>query len=158
MDLSLAGEDWISATRRIAEASPNTRVLVLTMHADVAYLRQAFEAGAAGYVLKKAADVELVMAVRTVAQGNQYVHPDLGAALLEEDFSGGRSGQARPLSARETEILRLLALGYTNPEMANTLHLSVRTVEGYRSSIQQKLGLRSRAELAAFARDAGLTP
>lgn len=158
VDLSLPDESGVSATRGIRQASPETRVLILTMHDDVAYLRQAFEAGASGYVLKKAADVELMMALRTVAAGERYVHPLLGAALLDsQPAASALRGRAVPeLSARESEILRLLALGHTNPEIAGTLHLSVRTVETYRSNLQLKLGVRSRAELARIAREVGL--
>lgn len=154
MDLGLPGDSGIAATTRIRALNANARVLILTMHEDVAYLREAFAAGACGYVLKAAADTELLEAVREVAAGRRYVHPALGAALLEE--SGPAEQPVRQVSDREAEILRLLALGYTNPEMAKALHLSVRTVETYRARIQQKLGLRSRADLAAFARDSGL--
>jgi two-component system, NarL family, response regulator NreC len=158
IDLSLPDESGVSATRRIRQASAETKVLILTMHDDVAYLREAFEAGAAGYVLKKAADMELLLALRTVAAGERYVHPALGAALLDQtSLPVPPRGPAVPeLSARESEILRLLALGHTNPEIAGSLHLSVRTVETYRSNIQLKLGVRSRAELARLARESGL--
>lgn len=158
LDLSLPDESGVSATRRIRQASAGTSVLILTMHDDVAYLREAFEAGAAGYVLKKAADVELLLALRTVAAGERYVHPALGAALLDQESvpDPPRRPAVPELSARESEILRLLALGHTNPEIAGSLHLSVRTVETYRSNIQLKLGVRSRAELARLARESGL--
>jgi DNA-binding NarL/FixJ family response regulator len=157
MDLSLPGDDGIAATRSIRAEHPGTRVLVLTMHDDVAYLREAFAAGAAGYVVKKAADVELVAALRTVACGDTYVHPNLGAALLSSTATQPSvGGQFHDLSPREVEVLRLLAVGFTNPEMAEKLGLSVRTVEGHRANVQQKLGLRSRAELARVARDSGL--
>lgn len=157
MDLSLPDNDGIAAIQSIRASHPSTHVLVLTMHDDVAYLREAFAAGALGYVVKKAADSELVTAVQTVAGGEKYVHPDLGAALLEkEPAEPGAQDQFPQLSQRELEVLRLLALGYTNPEMAEQLYLSVRTIETYRANLQQKLGLRSRAELARLARDSGL--
>lgn len=157
MDLSLPGEGGISATRRIREVSPSTRILILTMHDDVAYLREAFAAGATGYVLKKGADVEFAQAVKTVATGGTYVHPALGASLLAETPSApGKRSSVPQLSAREAEILKFVALGYTNAEMAKNLALSPRTVETYRANLQQKLGLRSRSELARFARDSGL--
>jgi DNA-binding NarL/FixJ family response regulator len=157
MDLSLPGDDGISATRCIRAEHPRTHVLVLTMHDDVAYLREAFAAGAAGYVVKKAADVELVAALRTVASGDTYVHPNLGAALLNHKAAQSAVGGRFPeLSPRELEVLRLLAVGFTNPEMAEKLGLSVRTIETHRANVQQKLGLRSRAELARLARDSGL--
>jgi len=157
MDVSVPEEGGISATKRILNRSPGTRVLVLTMHDDVAYLREAFAAGAVGYVLKEAAEAELVTAVQTVASGGHYVHPVLGAALLKAQPAGpaDRAPMSR-LSAREVELLQLLAQGYTNPEMAKELHLSVRTIESYRANLQQKLKLKSRAELVRFARDTGL--
>jgi DNA-binding NarL/FixJ family response regulator len=157
MDLSLPGDDGIAATRSISAVHPGTHVLVLTMHDDVAYLREAFAAGAAGYVVKKAADVELVAALRTVAGGDTYVHPNLGAALLSHKAAPtGSGGRFADLSPREVEVLRLLAVGFTNPEIAEKLGLSVRTIETHRANVQQKLNLRSRAELARLARDSGL--
>lgn len=157
MDLSLAGENGISATRRIREVSPLTRVLVLTMHEDVAYLREAFAAGATGYVLKKGAFAELTLAVRTIMTGERYVHPALGASLLNADTPPpGAGALLQPLSSREAQILNFVVLGYTSVEIGNDLGLSPRTVETYRSRIQRKLGLRSRSELVKFARDSGL--
>lgn len=157
MDLGLPDATGIDATRRVREASPETRVLVLTVHDDVAYLRKAFDAGAAGYLVKEAADVELVEAVRTVAAGGRYVHPLLGAALLapeaDEPRPGGPGGE---LSAREVEVLRLIALGHTQADIADQLYISTRTVESHRAHIHQKLGLRTRADLVRFARQAGL--
>lgn len=157
MDLTLPDGSGIAAIEAILTVSPTTRALVLTMHDDVAYLAQAFAVGAVGYVVKAAADTELLRAVREVGAGLSYVHPAMGAALLQA------RGQERPtdaavagLSEREAEILRLLALGYTNPEMAELLTISVRTVETYRHRLQQKVGLRTRAELARLARDYGL--
>jgi len=157
MDQGLPGPSGIEATRRLLEASPATRVLMLTVHDDVAYLRAAFEAGAAGYVVKDAADVELVLAVRTVASGRQYVHPTLGAALLAPETAAPRpQGPGGALSEREIDVLRLVALGFTNAEIAGQLVVSVRTVETHRAHLQQKLGLRSRAELVRFAQEHGL--
>lgn len=154
MDLELPGGNGVRATREILAARPETRVLILTVHDDPAYLRDAFNVGAFGYLVKDVADIELVMAVRKVAGGQRYVHPSLGAALLG---SGGDTEAAtNPLSDREVVILRLIALGYTNPQIAGELHLSVRTVEGHRAHIQQKLGLRSRVELVRYCRDRGL--
>ena len=157
MDVGLPDGNGIEATTKLLGVSPNTRILVLTVHDDVAYLRQAFAAGAAGYLVKEAADVELVFAVRQVAAGHQYVHPTLGAALLAADAPGARpAGPGGELSQREVEVLRLIALGLTNTEISNELFVSKRTVETHRAHIQQKLGLRTRAELAAFAREAGI--
>jgi DNA-binding NarL/FixJ family response regulator len=156
MDLGLRGESGIEATRRVRAASPGTRVLVLTVHDDVAYLRAAFEAGASGYLVKDAADVELVLAVRRVAAGDGYVHPTLGAALAAPGPRGRLTGPGGALSERELEVLRLVALGYTNAQIAAELYVSVRTVETHRAHIHQKLGVRARAELVRLAREAGL--
>ena len=157
MDLGLPGTGGIAATRQVREASPDTAVLILTVHDDVGYLRRAFDAGAAGYLVKEAADVELVQAVRTVAAGGRYVHPSLGAALLAPEASRARlAGPGGELSERERDVLRLIALGLTNAEIGQRLFVSVRTVETHRAHIHQKLDLRSRAELVRFAREAGL--
>lgn len=157
MDLGLPDGSGITATAEVRKASPVTRVLVLTVHDDIAYLRRAFEAGADGYMVKEAADVELVQAVRQVASGSQYVHPTLGAALLAPDAPPARvGGPGGELSQRESEVLRSIALGLTNAEIAERLYLSVRTVETHRAHVQQKLDIRSRAELVRFARETGL--
>jgi two-component system, NarL family, response regulator NreC len=157
MDLGLPGTGGITATRQVREASPSTVVLILTVHDDVGYLRKAFDAGASGYLVKEAADVELVQAVRTVAAGGQYVHPSLGAALLAPETAHPKlAGPGGELSEREQEVLRLIALGLTNAEIGERLYVSVRTVETHRAHIHQKLNLKTRAELVGFARDAGL--
>jgi two-component system response regulator NreC len=131
-------------------------VLVLSMQDDPRYVRQAFEAGASGYVLKEAADTEVVGAIRAVAAGEQYVHPTLGARLVAAESAERRRAEEDPLSDREREVLRLLALGHTNQEIAKMLYISVRTAETHRAHIMQKLGLASRAELVRYALDAGL--
>lgn len=158
LDVSLPDESGIVAIQRVLAVSPNSRILMLTMHEDVAYLREAFAEGAMGYVLKAAADVEVLQAVHEVAAGRRYVHPTLGAALLRPGSATAEEGAALAagLTEREKEILRNLSLGYTNPEMAEMLGLSVRTIETYRWRLQQKVGLRTRAELARLAREAGL--
>ena len=157
MDLSLPDGSGITATAELAKISPTTRVLILTGHDDVAYLRRAFEAGAAGYLVKEAADIDLVQAIRQIAAGRQYVHPSLGAALLAPDAPSARlSGPGGELSERELEVLRHIALGLTNAEIAERLYVSVRTVETHRAHIHQKLNVRSRAELVRLAHDAGM--
>ncbi len=157
MDLGLPGAGGVEATAGVLEASPSTKVLVLTVHDDVAYLRRAFQAGATGYLVKDAADVELVMAVRHVARGGEYVDPAMGAALLTAGTTRPRAGgPGGELSEREIEVLRLVALGYTNAQIASELYVSVRTVESHRAHLQQKTGLKTRAELVRFAREAGL--
>ena len=157
MDLGLPDGSGIAATADVVRVSRATRVLVLTVHDDVAYLRRAFEAGAVGYLVKEAADIELVQAVRQVAGGKRYVHPTLGAALLAPDTPPARlGGPGGELSDRELEVLRMMALGLTNAEIGQRLYVSVRTVETHRSHIHQKLDVRNRAELVRRAKEAGL--
>ena len=119
-------------------------------------MREAFAAGASGYVLKEAADAELVAAIREVAAGNRYVHPALGARLVAADNVARAEAESDPLSDREREVLRLLALGHTNQEIAKMLYISVRTAETHRAHIMQKLRLTSRAELVRYALAHGL--
>lgn len=157
MDIGLPDRNGITATVEVCKVSPATKVLVLTVHDDVAYLRRAFDAGAAGFLVKEAADIELVQAVRQVAKGKQYVHPILGAALLAPDAATARpAGPGGELSQREVEILGLIANGLTNGEIAKQLYVSVRTVETHRAHIHQKLDVRTRAELVRIAREAGI--
>ena len=157
MDIGLPDRSGIAATAEVCQASPATRVLVLTVHDDVTYLRRAFDAGAVGYLVKEAADVELVQAVRQVAAGKQYVHPSLGAALLAREVATARpAGPGGELSEREVEVLRLIAGGLTNAEIAARLYVSVRTVETHRAHIHQKLDVRTRAGLVRVAREAGV--
>ncbi|MBF6556344.1 MAG: response regulator transcription factor [Acidimicrobiales bacterium] len=160
LDLGLPDSGGIDTIAKIHQVSPTTKVLILTMHDDIAYLREAFAAGAHGYVVKAAADTELLQAVHAVAAGERYVHPALGASMLTVDRVNEKpheTGTVSKLSEREVEVLRLLALGYTNSEMATMLQLSIRTVETYRYRLQQKVGLRSRAELARLARESGIS-
>ena len=159
MDLMMEGIGGVEATRRIKSDWPDLPVLVLTMADDRAYLREAFRAGASGYVLKDAADVELVDAIRAVAEGGRYLHPSLGAELAraeEEAERGPTTDHGVPLSKREVDVLKLVALGYSNNEIADELYISVRTVETHKTHIMQKTGLRARSELTRFARDAGI--
>jgi two-component system, NarL family, response regulator NreC len=149
LDLNMPGPSSLESIPAIKEASPETRIVVLTMQAETAFARQALQAGVAAYVLKEAADDELVAAVRTAAQGQTYLQPALGARLAAERDD-------RPedeLSQREIEVLRRIALGYTNSEIAEQLFLSIRTVESHRAHIQQKLGLTTRSELVRYALD-----
>lgn len=157
MDIGLPDRNGITATVEVCKVSPATKVLVLTVHDDVAYLRRVFDAGAAGFLVKEAADIELVQAVRQVAKGKHYVHPTLGAALLAPDAATARpAGPGGELSQREVEILGLIANGLTNGEIAKQLYVSVRTVETHRAHIHQKLDVRTRAELVRIAREAGI--
>ena len=156
MDVVMPGKSGIEATREVLQAVPSTTVLVLSMQDDPRYVREAFEAGASGYVMKEAADDEVVDAVRAVASGQRYLHPALGARLLEAESEERRRAAEDPLSDREREILRLLALGHTNQEIAKMLYVSVRTAETHRAHIMQKLGLTSRAELVRYALGEGM--
>jgi two-component system, NarL family, response regulator NreC len=156
MDVTMAGKSGIEVLPALLQSVPGTKVLMLSMHDDPGYVRAAFESGASGYVLKEAADSEVVAAVRAVASGERYVHPALGARLVTAEAEERRRAEADPLSEREREVLRLLALGHTNQEIASMLYISVRTAETHRAHIMQKLGLASRAELVRYALDAGL--
>lgn len=153
LDVVMPGKSGIEGLPALLQAVPETRVLVLSMQDDPRYVREAFEAGASGYVLKEAADTEVVDAVRAVAAGTRYVHPALGARLVSADAEERRRADADPLSEREREVLRLLALGHTNQEIAALLYISVRTAETHRAHIMQKLSLSSRAELVRYALD-----
>ncbi len=158
LDLSMPGLGGLDALPALRKAAPGARVVVLTMHDDESYLRQALRRGAAGYVLKKAADVDLLSAVRTAARGEVYVHPSLQRALLE-DLLPPSDESANPweaLSEREREVLALVARGHTAAEVAARLSLSSKTVETYRARGMEKLGLRSRAALVQFALQHGL--
>jgi two-component system, NarL family, response regulator NreC len=155
MDVTMPGASGIEAVPSVLKEAPETKVLMLSMQDDPHYVREAFAAGASGYVLKEAVDEEVVSAVREVAAGGRYVHPQLGARLIDAEAEERARAEADPLSEREHEVLRLLALGHTNQEIANTLYLSVRTVETHRAHITQKLRLSTRAELVQWAIEHG---
>ncbi len=152
LDLNMPGRASLDAIPEIREASPDTEIVVLTMQNEPAFARKALASGALGYVLKDAADTELTQAVRSAAEGQTYLQPSLGARVAAEPSSGPDDG----LSEREREVLRLIALGHTNSEIAAQLFLSIRTVESHRAHIQQKLRLTSRAELARYALERGI--
>ncbi len=156
LDVVMPGKSGIEGLPALLQASPDTKVLILSMQDDPQYVREAFEAGASGYVLKEAADTEVVGAVRAVASGERYVHPTLGARLVAAEAEERKRAESDPLSEREREVLALLALGHTNQEIAALLYISVRTAETHRAHIMQKLGLASRAELVRYALDHGL--
>lgn len=153
LDLNMPGEPSLPAISKILEECPGTDVVVLTMQDNPAFARQALSNGARGYVLKEAADDELVQAVRMVAGGGTFLNPQLGARLAAEPADPGPPDD---LTERELEILRMIALGHTNAEIAGSLFLSVRTVESHRAHIQQKTRRTSRAELVRYALDHGL--
>jgi len=152
LDLNMPGGSSLEAIPVIRAESPDTQIVVLTMQEEPAFARQALSAGATGYVLKEAADTELVEAVRRAAVSETYLNPALGARIAREP----PPGPPDDLSEREVEVLRLIALGHTNSEIAQQLYLSVRTVETHRSHIQQKLRVSSRAELVRYALQRGL--
>ena len=150
LDLHMPGGPSLQAIPDMREASPDTKILVLTMQDSTSFVREALRAGALGYVTKEAADAELVEAVELVAEGQAYLHPKLGAKLATEP---AEDGPPDDLTEREVEVLKLIALGHTNAEIASQLYLSVRTVESHRAHIQQKLRLTTRAELVRYALD-----
>ncbi|HEY7537594.1 MAG TPA: response regulator transcription factor [Gaiellaceae bacterium] len=156
MDVVMPGESGLEGIPKLLHENADVKVLVLSMQDDPRYVREAFAAGARGYVLKEAADVELVSAIREVAKGGRYVHPELGARLVAAEAEAERLAEEDPLSDREREVLRLLALGYTNQEIAAQLFISVRTAETHRAHVMQKLRLGSRAELVRHAIAHGL--
>lgn len=155
LDLNMGVASGLDVIPQLRVDSPGTQIVVLTMQEDPAFARAALRAGAIGYVLKDAADAELMSAVEMAAEGRMYLNPELGARLVA---APPEEGDDRPdnLSAREVEVLKLIALGHTNSEIAGALFVSVRTVESHRAHIQQKVGRTRRAELVAYARDRGL--
>jgi two-component system, NarL family, response regulator NreC len=156
LDVVMPDQSGLEAIPTLLHEHPETRILVLSMQDDPRYVREAFGAGASGYVLKEAADAEVVAAIREVAGGGRYVHPALGARLVAAESAEAKRAEEDPLSDREREVLRLLALGHTNQEISSQLYISVRTAETHRAHIMQKLRLSSRAELVRYALEQGL--
>jgi two-component system, NarL family, response regulator NreC len=156
LDVVMPDQSGLEIVPQLLHENPDAKVLVLSMQDEPRYVREAFEAGASGYVLKEAADSELVAAIREVAGGGRYVNPELGARLVAADTEERKRAEDDPLSEREREVLRLLALGHTNQEIAKQLYISVRTAETHRAHIMQKLRLSSRAELVRHALAQGL--
>ena len=163
MDITMPKASGLQALEQLRQVCPQTRVLVLTMHDDPAYARSVLAAGGSGYVVKRAADSDLLAAIRAVYRGRTFVDPTLAGSLVQDLL--GKQASAGPadggvrrslLSPREREVLRLLAQGYTNQQAAKWIMVSVKTVETYRARIAQKLGLHSRAELTRYALESGL--
>ena len=154
LDLNMPGGSGLEAIPALRESTPETAIVVLTMQDDPAYARQALQSGASGFVLKEAADDELLEAVRLAAKGETYLNPRLGARLAAAPAPP--VGPPDDLSARELDVLRLIALGHTNAEIGKQLYLSVRTVETHRAHIQRKTRCSTRAELVRYALDHGL--
>ena len=162
LDLSMPGMGGIRALEFMRERFPRTRVLVLTMHDEYAYVRSVLAAGGAGFVVKRAADAELLSAIRTVSQGRSYIDVSLASSGSLEEIVNPKTGKAGTtwrdvrLSQREREVLTSVAHGYTNQQIADTLGLSVKTVETYRARVSEKVGLRNRADLVRYALESGL--
>ena len=159
LDLSMPGPHSGDVIRQVLRVCPKTRVLILTMHDDAAYLRAALAAGAVGYLVKKAADSELMSAIRAVHAGRTFVDLTEDAGLPKLSLVRNVSGQwqkPKKLSRREREVLRLLAQGNSNQQIADKIRLSVKTVETYRTRLSEKLGLKGRAELYRFAAESGI--
>jgi len=160
LDLSMPGLSGMDSLPLLRKTAPSARILILTMHDDPQYLRRALKSGAAGYVLKKAADVELLSAIEAVLRGEMYIHPALTRVLLDDLLpcpdTSTELNAWEALSEREQETLRLVALGYTSADIAEKLTLSVKTVETYRARGMEKLGLRNRAALVRFVLNKGL--
>lgn len=154
LDLNMPGEPAIAAIPAMLDAAPETRVVVLTMHQETALAREALRAGASGYLLKEAAEADLIAAIDAVRRGGTYLHPALGARMATEP--GAQASWPDGMTGREIEVLRLLALGHTNAEIGAQLYLSTRTVESHRAHIHAKAGLHSRAELVRYAIDHGV--
>ncbi len=161
MDITMPGLGGLEATQEIKRQNPAIKVLVLTMYEDESYLHQMFRAGADGYLPKKAAATELLAAIRATYRGEHFIHSSMTGGLVtelrdREVVSMESSQDDDVLSQREREVLQLLAVGYTNQQIADMLYLSVRTVETYKARLKEKLGLRGRAELVRYAIQTGL--
>lgn len=152
LDLSMPGPGGIEVTRKLKEMLPATRVLILTVHEDETLLREALQAGASGYIIKRAVESELISAIHAVSRGEIYVHPAMTKWLLKEPAPAApKRRDPAALTPREIEVLRLIVQGHTNSQIAEVLRLSVRTVESHRANLMGKLGLQSRVELVRYA-------
>jgi two-component system response regulator NreC len=161
MDLSMPpGENGLTATKKLKEAAPEINVLILTMHDDEEYLFRVLHAGASGYILKNAEDMELIRAIQTVSQGAAYLYPSATKMLIQEFLNRVQIGEQLEdyhiLTQREQEVLSLIAQGYTNKEIAEKLVLSVKTIESHKANIMEKLHLKTRPELVRYALKKGL--
>lgn len=158
LDISMPDLDGISVTKKIKSQFPDLRILILTVHEDEALLREAIKVGAAGYILKRAAEPELISAIRAIIGGVLYVDPSMVQILLGDEAKPTATSpeSVEPLTHREKEILKLIVQGYTNRQAGEELNISTRTVEGHRANLVAKLGLHSRVELVRYAREQGL--
>jgi len=158
LDMSMPDLDGIAVTRQLKALYTGIKILILTLHEDEALLREAIKSGASGYILKRAAEAELISAIQIVMRGDMYIDPSMLRGLIEEKSSSTNSTQStvESLTPREIDVLNLLVQGYTNRQIGEELNISIRTVEGHRANLTGKLGLRSRVELVRYAREQGL--
>lgn len=158
LDISMPDLDGIAVTKMLETKNYDVRILILTIHEDKALLREALKSGASGYVLKRVAEKELISAIKIIMRGDMYIDPSMQHTLVDhiEKSTGAIQKTFEPLTPRETEVLKLLVVGYTNRQVGEELHISVRTVEGHRANLSEKLGMKSRIELVRYARDKGL--
>ncbi|MEA4901796.1 response regulator transcription factor [Desulfitobacterium sp.] len=161
LDLTMPKLNGVDCIEELMKIHPNLKILVLTMHDDEEYLKAVLRVGAKGYVLKKAADVELLSAIRTVARGEMFIYPSMAAELVYRQLvspadTERKEKNVKLLSDRERDVLRYLALGHTNHEIADMLHVSIKTVETYKGRLMEKLEMRKRADLVRYALDHGI--
>ncbi len=159
LDISMPDLDGISVTRNLITRYPDLKILILTIHEDRALIQEAIKSGASGYILKKAAEADLIAAIHTILKGDTYVDPVLIRDLIvdqSEKESHSSKPLDNPLTPRETEVLKLIVNGYTNRQIGEELTISVRTVDGHRANLSGKLGLKNRVELVRYAREQGL--
>lgn len=157
MDISMPDMDGLEAMKKILANDPNARVLLVTVHEDTGLMREAIHIGAAGYILKRAVESELIDAIHAVLKGEIYIHPAMTRGLLEQaNQPVENSTRAETLTVREVEVLKLVAEGYTNRHIAELLHISIRTVETHRANLMAKLGISSRVELVRYATQRGM--
>jgi DNA-binding NarL/FixJ family response regulator len=156
LDVSMPRMTGLQAAREIRAHAPATRVLLLSMHDDARYYMEGLDAGAAGYVLKRAADTDLIDALRTVAGGRRFLSGEAQRDLMQEWLDGGSADTSDPLTPRELEVVKLIAEAHTNRQIAETLRVSEKTVESHRANVLAKLGMRDRVELARYAIRRGL--
>jgi two-component system response regulator NreC len=158
LDIGLPDMDGIETTRWLKKLAPQIKVLILSVYEDESLLREAIKAGAAGYMIKRAAEEDLMAAIQAISRGDMYIHPAI-TRLLIKDFSQtveAKKGNPDTLTPRELEVMKYIIRGFTNRQIAETLLISVRTVEGHRASILSKLGLRNRVDLVEYAEKYGL--
>lgn len=155
LDISMPDKDGIEVIRTLKEEGSKCAILILTVHEDDALLREAIRLGAGGYILKHAAESELISAIRSVFHGDLYVHPKMIRSLLKPEHAAPQKDRSavETITAREEEVLKLIVQGYTNKQVADELCISIRTVEGHRANLTEKLGIRSRVDLLRYARD-----